>query len=116
MAKETILTIAQWCQDTFPDATLVGQLDKLREEYKEFWDADGKDVYELADVFIVACNIARFDAIAGAQALGLVHQIMQTADISKVELQQAIDDKMHKNKLRTWQAQDGKYQHVEEGE
>lgn len=116
MAKETILTIAQWCQDTFPSATLAGQADKLRDECMEFWATGGKDITELADVFIVACNMARFDAMAGAQALGLVSQMRQMSEISMDALQSAIDTKMQVNRARKWQAQDGKYQHVEQGE
>ena len=54
--KETIKSIIDWHEITFPDATLEGQLEKFKKERKECLDSEFTDISELADMFIVACN------------------------------------------------------------
>ncbi len=60
--KETILSIAKWHEQTFPDTDLQGQLAKFQEETDEY--AEDESLAELADMFIVACGMTRFDNMA----------------------------------------------------
>lgn len=113
--KETIKSIIEWHEQTFGDAeTLEGQIEKFCEEKEEWLDSDREDVSELADLFIVAAGIGRFDAIQSAFCL---QETMTQLDLSTYryrELEQAIDKKMRKNRARKWAAQNGSFQHVEE--
>lgn len=102
--KETILSIAKWHEETFPDATLDGQIEKYNEEYDEFYEADTpKDaVVELADMFIVVCGIARFSAM---DALFYFHEVDHELGINSISFEQlsnAVDKKMEKNRKRVW--------------
>lgn len=123
---ENILSIAQWHQATFPDATLATQLEKFREEMDELADAADKAsqtgetkemFFELADCAIVACGLCRW-GMAAAKAFDTIIAI-----IEKIELQNgvdpkqvfmaAIEQKMAINRQRKWHNDHGKYQHIE---
>lgn len=123
---ENILSIAQWHQATFPDATLATQLEKFREEMDELADAADKAsqtgetkemFFELADCAIVACGLCRW-GMAAAKAFYTIIAI-----IEKIELQNgvdpkqvfmaAIEQKMAINRQRKWRNDHGKYQHIE---
>lgn len=112
--KETILSIAKWHEETFPDETLEGQTEKYYEEYDEFCSANTEEnmISELADTFIVVCGIARFSAM---DALFYFHEIDHELGISNIsfeDLSSAIDKKMKKNRKRVWvKSGEGHYHH-----
>lgn len=110
--KETILSIAKWHEETFPDETLEGQLQKYNEEKEEFAISDRKDLSELADMFIVACGIARFDMLNGIYALNNVNFWQQIGGFDTLKLCKAIEKKMEKNRKRVWvKSGEGHYHH-----
>lgn len=83
MNNETIKTIIEWHEKTFPDATLEGQKAKFQEEFQEW--SESHRIHELADMFIVA---------------------------SMYVLQQIVNDKMIKNRKRIWnKTGNGTYHH-----
>ena len=106
---ETIETIIQWHRETFPDATFEGQQQKWEDEFQEFCDSGIKDISELADMFIVACGIARFDSIG---ALGFFVSISRFVGTKYDELRNAVQEKMKINRARKWDFAGGKYQHI----
>lgn len=120
--KESILSIAQWHKDTFPDATLDGQKLKWLEETREWVEtlrpATGDfiygDVKELADMFIVACGLTRFSDAEAMFCFGRVERELCASLFTVAELENAIDEKMAKNRSRTWKNNNGLYKH--EGE
>ena len=59
---ESINTIIEWHKQTFPDATLEGQVKKFKEEYDEYY-AGQQNICELADMFIVACGMQDLTAL-----------------------------------------------------
>lgn len=110
--KETILSIAKWHEETFPCSTLEGQLQKYDEEKEEFAKSDRKDLSELADMFIVACGIARFDMCWGIRTLNNVVFWQQIGGFDTPKLCEAIEKKMEKNRKRVWvKSGEGHYQH-----
>jgi hypothetical protein len=92
---ETFETINRWQNETFPDGTLVGVIDHIREEWVEFLEAEAIDekVEEAVDLIILlSCYI---DRLTGCGA------------------QRAVDWKMAKNRAREWNIQpDGTGRHV----
>lgn len=111
--KETIDTIIQWHKETFPDATLDGQIKKFEEELNEY--NEEKNMQELADMFIVACGIARFNSIIALEYFAVVFKALRTWKILGVigVLQVVIDEKMEKNRKRVWKTtSEGTYHHV----
>lgn len=112
--NETILSIAKWHEETFPDATLEGQLAKYRDEESEWIASDYKDLNELADMFIVACGVARFDMYESSYLLADVLDWLADEGISFDKLKSFIETKMKTNRQRKWAISNGKYQHVEE--
>jgi hypothetical protein len=111
--KETIKTIMDWQEQTFPDATLEGQLEKYQEEQQEFIESNYQDVSELADMFIVACGIARFDIREGSYYFADIADWMGSdIPIDWQPLQDAVDQKMAKNRKRVWnKTAEGTYHH-----
>jgi hypothetical protein len=111
--KETIASIILWHEQTFPDATLEGQLEKFEDERIEY--AESECMEELADLFIVACGIARFDSIEALRAFWFVERILQRwqkVSVSRHALQEVIKKKMQKNRKRIFiYSGDGHYQH-----
>ena len=113
--SETIMTIMQWHEETFPDATLDGQRQKYREELSEYVASGEKDIYELADMFIVACGIARFSLKDGTDAFSDVYDWYMAYDsFNDNALWDAINEKMAINRKRKWTKKNGNYKHVEE--
>ena len=119
--KETIASIILWHEQTFPDATLEGQLGKFRDEKLEYEEEDSKDVFskatlmELADMFIVACGIARFDLLEGLDAFEeVLHWINNCSCFEVPDVMEAVQEKMKINRKRKWSKGKGNYQHVEE--
>lgn len=121
--KETIKSIIEWHEQTFPDATLEGQWEKFRDEELEYEEADNKDVFskaalmELADLFIVACGIARFDLLEGLDAFEeVLHWINNCSCFEVPYVMEAVKEKMQINRNRKWTISKGNYQHISEGE
>ena len=114
--KETIKTIMDWHEQTFPDATLEGQLAKYQEEQREWVESGEKDLSELADMFIVACGIARFDLWEGAHAFWDVYEWMDDSKVSPKKVFKTVEKKMEINKKRKWQKSNGFYHHIEKGD
>lgn len=99
--KETILSISKWHEETFPDATLSGQIEKWNEELKEFRETNYREAYELADMFIVACGIIRFDINLGLYYLTEIYDWLGS-DImfGDKEFIDSVEKKMEKNRKR----------------
>ena len=115
--KETIQSIIQWHTETFPNATLEGQLKKFEDEVKEFWECGllSEDAAtELADCFIVACGIARFSNVEAINAFSfVVGYLLNDKKLTKM-FNVAVDKKMQINRKRKWGCNKGYYQHVDE--
>lgn len=111
--KETIKSIIDWHEITFPDATLLGQKEKYHKEFQEWYMSGCEDISELADMFIVACGIARFNTIEAMFCFGRVDDNLTISVFTTKELEKAIDKKMEINRKRKWNFQDGQYQHKE---
>lgn len=110
--SETIETIIAWHKETFPDATLEGQLKKYDEEKEEFVKSDWNDLSELADMFIVACGVARFDMCWGIHTLNNVSFWRDVSCFDTCKLCEAIEKKMKKNRKRIWnKTAEGTYHH-----
>ena len=106
--KETLQSIIAWHVETFPDATLSGQIEKLKDEWKE-WDESDNDISELADVFIVCAGLARFGDLEYIKQFANIDAEMNFAEFSDIDLMKAIDAKMEINRAREWKKQGGKY-------
>lgn len=117
MKHESIASIIAWHAKTFPEATLDGQIEKFLDEKVEYATAVAPEdkIEELADCFIVACGIARFNPVYGSRFLGeTFNAFTQNQDATIAKLQDAIDKKMQVNRKRKWGKGKGNYQHVEE--
>lgn len=111
--KESITSIIQWHTETFPDATLEDQKAKFEEELNEY--NEDCTMLELADMFIVACGIARFDSITALEYFAKVNSKLRSWRRLGVQcaFSHVIDEKMEKNRKRTWKKQDnGAYHHT----
>ena len=70
-------------------------------------------VAELADLFIVACGIMRFNLIQGCQRMLLWNELRYTHGWALSTCEEAINKKMKKNRARKWEYQgNGNYHHV----
>ncbi len=105
--------IKEWNEETFPDATLSGQLAKLEEEFKEFYEAEEVDEKEkeLADVFIVLGGLRRWESYVGRFIEDKFAEEMHFCVIGS--LLDAIKKKMKINRKRVWKKSgDGKFHHT----
>lgn len=121
--KESILSIAQWHKDTFPDATQDGQRLKWMEEKREWKeslrpvtkDLVCGDVKELADMFIVACGLTRFSDAEAMFCFSSVVRELCSSLFATSDLEKAIDKKMERNRARIWEkTSQGNYHHTNE--
>lgn len=104
-------------EQLFPNATLESQCAKFDEEYKEFEDADGIDIcLELADCFIVAAGIYRFNKGLGDFIGKSISASLKDNQSLRGSLAVAIVTKMNKNIDRQWNNKDGYYKHIEKGQ
>ena len=112
--KETIISIARWHEETFPDATLDGQIEKYKEELHEWEESHYEDISELADMFIVACGIARFDLSQGLIYMAdLYDQFVGNDSIGIDGVMTRVEQKMEKNRKRVWaKTAEGTYHHT----
>ena len=112
----------EWHIDTFEEdkCTFESQLLKLEEEIREASEAalEGVDEYieELVDVLIVSYVLSvRYKSELGAYVFTTVHSEIQSKCpqyYNKIE--KAIENKLERNKRRTWIFIDGKYHHTKE--
>lgn len=113
---ETIDTIIQWHKETFPDTTLEEQEKKFileRIEFrKECRTINGKIINELADMYIVACGIARFSLSELVLYFDEIKEELRCYGISYENFDKAIDEKMAINRKRQWQYANGEYRHI----
>ena len=114
--KETIKSIIEWHEQTFPDATLAGQLEKYQDELQELVQSNHKDITELADMFVVSCGICRFSLTQGMTAFWKVADLGARMFLIKEQFDAAVNNKMAINRQRKWGIGKGNYQHIEEGE
>ena len=116
--SEDVASVIQWHKDVFPMADFEGQTKKWEEEYSEFLTArTNKDaaemLSELADLFIVACGIMRFNLIQGCQRMLLWNELRYTHGWAYSTCEEAINRKMKKNRARKWEyLGNGNYHHV----
>lgn len=110
--KETIKTIVEWHEKTFPDATLDGQIEKFVEEEGEY--NENPNLLELADMYIVACGISRFDSILALKYFAKVRRKLNNRIWARCGgndvFRAVVEDKMKKNRNRVWgKSGDGVY-------
>ena len=114
--QETFNSIIEWHKETFPEATLEGQLAKYDEEEKEFGRAfynEKESLMELADMIIVACGIMRFDFRLGLKYLVATIYTLGISPWDSKELWDAVERKMEINHNRVWdKTEEGSYHHV----
>lgn len=113
ITNESVLSIAKWHEETFPDCELADQLTKFDEESKEYEESNSME--ELADMFIVACGIARFDSVIALEYFAEVYKLLKKwkriATVSVFHM--VIDEKMKKNRSRVWEKTPlGNYHHT----
>lgn len=112
--------IARWNKETFPDATVDGQILKLAEEFEEMRDAIEAGEFlmsEKADCFIVAAALKeRFNNALGRFVLDyLIEEMTDESEAIAAEYFEAIEKKMEINRARVWNKMpDGRFKH--EGE
>ncbi len=106
--------IKQWNEETFPDATLGGQLEKLEEEFEEFFTATELEDQrkEMADIFIVLGGLRRWKSRIGNNQEITLTKNMPIEVLGDLLLD--IDKKMEINRKRVWKKSgDGKFHHKE---
>ena len=119
---ESIESIARWHRETFPEATVLSQLEKFREELKEWHESQRitseglivGDITELADCFIVCCGLARFNNVEALFTFRTVAQELENSMYASIDLEQAIMKKMKVNRSRRWVNNNGVYRHKED--
>ena len=119
---ESIESIARWHRETFPDATVLSQQKKFQEELKEWHESQHitdqglilGDITELADMFIVACGLARFNNADALFAFRTVSEELSHSMYPTIDLEMAIMKKMKINRARKWENNDGLYRHKED--
>lgn len=115
---ETIGTITEWHEETFPDATEEGQHSKWDEEIYEVMHARGKKkLEELADLYIVACGLRRWNTEEFNERIDYISGIASRNGWEAKELWDAVCKKMKKNRRRIWKKSgNGKFHHVSKEE
>jgi len=106
-------SIKEWNEETFPDATLGGQLSKLEEEYEEYFSAKSQEEErkELADIFIVLGGLRRWESKIGNCIVNTMVEKMPLSTL--LELLPSIKTKMDINRKRVWlKSGDGKFHHT----
>ena len=107
-----LIDIKYWNAQTFRDATLGGQLEKLEEELKEWQKAANQEeaLKELADVFIVVGGLIRWNSRIGTYFENTMFELLKTSALERIS--KAIEEKMEINRNRKWhKAGNGKYHH-----
>lgn len=111
--RQELDSIKEWNEETFPDATLGGQLLKLEEEYEEYFSAKSQEEErkELADIFIVLGGLRRWESRIGNCIVNTMVENMPLSIL--LELLPSIKTKMDINRKRVWKKSgDGKFHHT----
>lgn len=106
--------IKEWNEETFPDATLGGQLEKLEEEFEEFFTATEIEDQrkEMADIFIVLGGLRRWKSRIGNSQEVILTEDMPIEVLGNLLI--GINKKMEINRKRVWKKSgDGKFHHKE---
>lgn len=104
--------IKEWNEETFPDATLGGQLEKLEEEFEEWLSAKNKEETskEFADIFIVLGGLRRWKSRIGSNQEITLTENMPIEVLGNLLID--INKKMEINRKRVWKKSgDGKFHH-----
>lgn len=112
--RQELDSIKEWNEETFPDATLGGQLLKLEEEYEEYFSAKSQEEErkELADIFIVLGGLRRWESRIGNCIVNTMVENMPLSIL--LELLPSIKTKMDINRKRVWKKSgDGKFHHTD---
>lgn len=127
--NETLLDfmerVAYKHRELFKDVTLMSQITKYCEEFNEMEEAikhidENPEAFyeELADMFIVACGILRFNEALGKSlcksiADDFIYKKDEEGNNLLAELTTRVIEKMNKNIKRVWsKTKDGNYKHV----
>lgn len=127
--NETLLDfierVAYVHRELFKDITLMSQITKFSEEYNEMKEAtkhidENPEAFyeELADMFIVACGILRFnEALGKCLSKSITDDFIYKKDEKGNNylcvLTTKVIEKMNKNIKRVWsKTKDGNYKHV----
>ena len=97
----------------FYEANLESQIRKYKDEYAEYCNADeeGK-LEELADMYICACGIERFDYIIGTHLQKFILKL-QSSIYSEDQILEKVVEKMNILQERKWNRdENGYYQHI----
>lgn len=116
---ELACEIAEWHEQTFPDASEDGQILKLSEEFTEWLElkqnaASWEEQYkEIADVLIVAGVLEfRYDNAMGKFIFDDIIEGLYLND--SIVVLNEVQTKMEINRRRKWiKLPDGRYKHVE---
>ena len=95
----------------FYETNLTAQMAKYRDEYNEYMEAKDEEdrIMELADMYICACGIKRFDYAIGSH---LCNAVLDTFGYPREKIIDAIIEKMNILQERKWNKDDkGYYQH-----
>ncbi len=114
--KELKQSVQAWQDEVFPDRTLMSCLLKLKEEIKEYTEAETEDeeFKEYADIIIVCWSLEKFENEIGTLLTFFNFIFYDLLDIKdKYTLKQAIADKLAINKARKWKFENGVYRHVD---
>ena len=112
--NEELEKIKKWNEETFPDATLGGQFEKLEEEFEEYFATNDKfqERKELADIFIVLGGLRRWESRVGMAEFRMLTETMPLHVIG--DLLVDISEKMEINRNRVWKKTgNGKFHHEE---
>lgn len=112
--NEELEKIKKWNEETFPDATLGGQFEKLEEEFEEYFATYDKfqERKELADIFIVLGGLRRWESRVGMAEFIMLTEKMPLHVLG--DLLVDISEKMEINRNRVWKKSgNGKFHHKE---
>ena len=110
--NEFVNMIKDCHEKLFPDASLLTQCEKFEEEFEEFETTNYNDTKELADLFIVACGIYRFNKAIGECLCTSILSSFYKDDLKLSIFANVVVDKMNKNIDRVWDNKNGYYHNV----
>lgn len=109
--KYSVRDIAVWHEEALPLATAADQKKKFAEEFKEW--SESHDIFELADMYIVACGMTRYPTLDAQIAFHKINEECLLNHILSKTLLDAVDSKMGINKHRQWKRlASGVYKHI----
>lgn len=107
MLNRLVDDIVKWHILMFPDVTEESQMEKLKEELKEY--TDSKDDLEIADVLIVSLVLhLRFGSLIGKYIFECFENKVGSGKANRI-----VAEKMKINSARKWEFVNGVYHHKE---